>query len=68
LLLALSVGLLFRESLQGALGESSGGSMGDLLHGVEIDIEAGAVVAKGASGNECPSGRRGHDVPAVPRG
>jgi hypothetical protein len=52
LLLAQGVGLLFQESLQGALGESDGGSTGDLLHGVPIDLEAGAVVAQGAFGDD----------------
>ena len=52
LLLAQGVGLLFEQGLQGALGEAGGGGLGDLLHGVEIDIESGAVVAEGAAGDD----------------
>jgi hypothetical protein len=52
LLLAQGLGLLFQERLQGALGESGGGSEGDLLHGGQIDVEPGPVVAKGASGDD----------------
>jgi hypothetical protein len=51
-LLAQSPGLLFQKGLQGALGESGGGGVGELLHGVEIDVESGTVVAEGASGND----------------
>src|SRR4051794_9981196 len=57
LLLAQGVGLLFEEGLQGALGESGGSGAGDLLHGIEIDIEPRPVLAKGASGNDfAPAG------------
>jgi hypothetical protein len=58
LLLTQGVGLLFKQGLQGALGEPSGGGVGDLLHGIEIDIESGPIVVKGASGNDFapPSG------------
>jgi hypothetical protein len=52
LLLAQSGGLLLEEGLQGALGETGGGRPGDLLHGPEIDIESGPVVAEGASGDD----------------
>jgi hypothetical protein len=51
LLLAQGVGLLFEESLQGTLGEASGGGEGDLLQSRQIDIESGALVAEGASGD-----------------
>jgi hypothetical protein len=40
------------KGLQGSLGEPGGGGAGDLLHSIEIDIESGSVVAKGASGND----------------
>jgi hypothetical protein len=50
-LLAQGQGLLFEEGLQGALGEASGGSEGDLLHSSEIDIESVSLVAEGASGD-----------------
>ena len=52
LLLAQGVGLLFEEGVQGALGEAGRGGAGDLLHGVEIDVEPRAVVAEGASGDD----------------
>jgi hypothetical protein len=52
LLLAQGVGLLFQEGLQGAFGEPGGGGVSELLHGVEIDVASGAVVAEGASGND----------------
>jgi hypothetical protein len=44
--------LLFEEGLEGALGEAGGGGEGELLHGVEIDVEAGPVLAEGASGHD----------------
>jgi len=50
--LAQGVGLLLEEGLQGALGESVGGGAGDLLHGLEIDIESGAALATGASSDD----------------
>jgi hypothetical protein len=46
------MGLLFQEGLQGALGQSGGGSEGDLLHGGEIDVESGSVIPEGASGDD----------------
>ncbi len=52
LLLAQGISLLFEEGLQGALGESRGGDAGDMLHGIEIDVESRAVVAEGASGDD----------------
>jgi len=52
LLLTQGVGLLFEEGLQGALGQSGGSGVGDLLHGIEIDVEPGPVVAEGASGDD----------------
>jgi hypothetical protein len=52
LLLSQGVGLSLEEGLQGALGEAGGGSECDLLHGVEIDVESGPVVAEGASGDD----------------
>ena len=45
-------GLLFEKRVQGAFSESSGGSLRDLLHGLEIDIQTWTVVAKGASGHD----------------
>lgn len=43
---------MFEKGLQGAFGESSGSGTGELLHGVEIDVESGPVVAEGASGDD----------------
>jgi hypothetical protein len=50
--LAQRLGLLFEESLQGAFGEAGGGGLGDLLHGIEIDVEPGPAVAEGPAGND----------------
>jgi hypothetical protein len=52
LLLAQGGSLLFEEGLQGSLGETGGSGEGDLLHGREIDVESGAVIAEGASGDD----------------
>jgi hypothetical protein len=46
------LGLLFQEDLQGALVEAGGGGLGDLLHGVEVDVQPRAVVAEGAAGDD----------------
>jgi hypothetical protein len=44
--------------VQGAFGQASRRCLGDLLHGVKIDIESGAVVAEPATGhNLTPLGR-----------
>jgi len=57
LLLAQGVGLLLQEGLQSALGETGSGGAGDWLHGIQIDVEAGAVVAEGATGDDfAPAG------------
>jgi hypothetical protein len=37
--------------LQGAFGQAGCRRLGDLLHGVEIDIESGTVVAEPATGH-----------------
>jgi hypothetical protein len=47
--LAEGLGLLFQECGQGSFGQSVGGGLGDLFHGVEIGVESGSVVAEGAS-------------------
>ena len=52
LLWAQGVGLLFEEDLQGPLVESGGSGLGDLLHGVQIDVQPRAVVAEGAAGDD----------------
>lgn len=43
------LGLLFQECGQGSFGQSTGGGLSDLFHGVEIGVESGSVVAEGAS-------------------
>src|SRR5437773_1600408 len=50
-LLAQRLGLLLQEGLQGSFGEPGGGRISDLLHGTEIDVESGSVVAEGVSGD-----------------
>jgi hypothetical protein len=52
LLLAQSAGLLVQEGLQAAGVEPGGGGLGDLLHGVEVDIESGTLGAEGAAGDD----------------
>jgi hypothetical protein len=49
LLVGQVVGLLLQEGLQGPLGEALCGSEGDLLHGVEVEVE---VVLACASGDD----------------
>jgi hypothetical protein len=44
--------LLFEAGLQGPFGQAGGGRLGNLLHGVEIDVEPGSGVAEGASGDD----------------
>ena len=48
-LLAQRLGLLFQECGQGSFGQSVGGGLSNLFHGVEIGVESGSVVAEGAS-------------------
>ena len=50
-LLAQRLGLLFQEDGQGAFGQAGGGGVGELLHGVEVGVEAGTVLAEGAAGD-----------------
>jgi hypothetical protein len=48
---------LFQEGSQGAFGQASGGGAGELLHGVEVGVQARAGVAEGAAGNDfAPAG------------
>jgi hypothetical protein len=66
LLRAEGVGLLFQEGGEGAFGESSSGSGGNLLQGGEVAIEAWSRVAEGPSGNNfTPLGGQIADVPEV---
>ena len=56
-LVAQGLSLLFQQGVQRAFGQACGGGPRDLLHGVEIDVEAGALVAEGAAGNDfAPAG------------
>jgi hypothetical protein len=48
------LGLLLQEALQRPLGQPVGGGGGNLLHGPEIDVEAGSGVAEGVFGNDFP--------------
>jgi hypothetical protein len=50
------LGLLFQECGQGSFGQSVGGGLGDLFHGVEIGVESGSVVAEGSSGDDFTPG------------
>ena len=53
-------GLSLEEDWQGALVEPGGGGLGDLLPGIQVEAEAGAVVAEGAAGDDvAPLGGQG---------
>jgi hypothetical protein len=55
--------LLLQGSGQGSLGQTSRRGAGDLLHGVEVNIQARTVVAKGAAGNDfAPTGGKVTDL------
>ena len=45
------LGLLFEEVGERSFGESCGGSVRELLHGVKIGVESGSVVAESSSSN-----------------
>lgn len=45
-------GLLFKEQLEGALGQPVSGGVGDLLERAEVDIEPGTVVAERPPGDD----------------
>jgi hypothetical protein len=51
LLVAEGGGLALQESLEGAVGESLGDGVGDLLHRVEVDLERRAVVVECSTGD-----------------
>lgn len=51
-LFAQDLGLLFQQGGEGALGEASGRGAGELFHGLEIGVQAGAVVAVGPAGHD----------------
>jgi hypothetical protein len=49
--------LLFQEGGEGALGEAGRGGLGHLLQGVEVGIQAGALLTEGAAGDDfAPAG------------
>jgi hypothetical protein len=49
--------LLFQQGGEGALGQAGGGGAGQLLHGVEVGVQAGPGVAEGAAGDDfAPAG------------
>jgi hypothetical protein len=52
------LGLLFKASLQGAFGQTGRSGLGDLLHGVQIDVEAGPVIPEGPAGDDFAPLRR----------
>jgi hypothetical protein len=52
LLVAEALGVLLQEAGAGALDQPLSGGAGQLLHGGQIDLEVGAVVAKGLTGND----------------
>ena len=57
LLVAEGLGLLLQEGREGAFGQAGGRGAGDLLHGAEIDVGAGAVGAEGVAGDDfAPAG------------
>jgi hypothetical protein len=48
---------LFQEGGEGALGEAGRGGAGQLLHDLEVGVQAGAAVAEAAAGNDfAPAG------------
>jgi hypothetical protein len=48
------LGLLFQEGGEGPFGQAGSRGRGDLLHGLEIDIQARAGLAEGTTGNDFP--------------
>jgi hypothetical protein len=50
--IAQPLGLLGGGLLQGAGGQAAGGGDGDLLHDIEVDVQAGAVVAEGVANDD----------------
>jgi hypothetical protein len=49
---AQSLGLLVEESGERPLGQTVRGGLGQLLHEIEVDVQAGASGAEGAAGND----------------
>jgi hypothetical protein len=60
---------LFQEGGEGPLGQAGGSGSGDLLHRLEIDVQAWAELAEGATGNDfAPLGREFTDFLELLRG
>jgi hypothetical protein len=54
---AKGLGLLFQEGAEGAFGEAGRGGAGELLHGLEVGVQARAGVAEGVVGDDfAPTG------------
>jgi hypothetical protein len=52
LLAGKALGLLLQEGGEGALGQAPSGGSGDLLQGLEVDVQARAGVAEEATGHD----------------
>jgi hypothetical protein len=62
LLVAQRVGLLLQEKSENAFGQPGGGGVGELLHGVAIDVESGSLFAESTScDNFGPASGQGAD-------
>jgi hypothetical protein len=56
-LFAENLGLLFEQGGEGAFGDAGRRGAGELLHGLEVGIQAGAAVAEGPAGDDfAPAG------------
>jgi hypothetical protein len=63
LLRSQGIGVLAEQDVEGAFGQAGRGGAGDLLHGLEIDLRAGAGVTEGAAGDDfAPLGSEVTDV------
>jgi hypothetical protein len=63
LLLVEGLGLLLQEGGKGALGQARRRGAGHLLHSIEIDVQARALVAEGTTGDDfAPTGGEGLDL------
>ena len=51
-MLAESLGLLLQQGGEGTCGEAVRGGAGELLHGLEVGVQAGAGVAEAAAGDD----------------
>jgi hypothetical protein len=61
--------LLLRQGAEGPFGQAIGGGAGDLLHGIQVDVDARPRRAEGVPGNNlAPTGRQFTDFLEVLRG